>query len=45
MAASSRNITFGACVYYDNLSKGGSDKGDYNNLALDLTLITNLTMK
>ncbi len=33
-AASSRlNITFGLRYDYDNLSKGGSDKGDYNNLA------------
>jgi outer membrane receptor protein involved in Fe transport len=32
-AASSRlNITFGLRYDYDNLSKGGSDKGDYNNL-------------
>ena len=33
-AASARlNITFGLRYDYDNLSKGGSDKGDYNNLA------------
>ena len=33
-AASARlNITFGLRYDYDNLSKGGSAKGDYNNLA------------
>ncbi|GHC47396.1 TonB-dependent receptor plug domain-containing protein [Ulvibacter litoralis] len=32
-ASEDLNITFGLRYDYDNLSKGGSDKGDYNNLA------------
>jgi outer membrane receptor protein involved in Fe transport len=33
------NLIIGLRYDYDNLSKGGSDKGDYNNLRLDLILI------
>lgn len=31
--SSNLNLTFGLRYDYDNLSKGGSDSGDYNNLA------------
>lgn len=31
------NLTIGLRYDYDNLSKGGSDKGDYNNLAPEST--------
>lgn len=32
-ASSKLNLTFGLRYDYDNLSKGGSDTGDYNNIA------------
>ncbi|MEP7251144.1 MAG: TonB-dependent receptor [Ginsengibacter sp.] len=32
------NITYGARYDYDNLSKGGSNKGDFNNIAPRLSL-------
>lgn len=42
-ATSKLNLTFGLRYDYDNLSKGGSDKGDYNNVAPRVHLNYKLT--